>query len=100
MRGRADLANAFADNGCGRTRDDSALVEGRYEDVVTAARMGQVMAGTSSAMVQLTLQEARGLARIGDRREADRAEEHARETIQMHAAWRHRDACTPGDPHT
>ncbi|GGT10928.1 hypothetical protein ACFFV7_03945 [Nonomuraea spiralis] len=50
-----------------------ALVEGRYEDVVTAARMGQAVAGTSSAMVQLTLQEARGLARIGDRREADRA---------------------------
>ncbi len=50
-----------------------ALVEGRFEDVVTAARMGQAVAGTSSAMVQLTLQEARGLARIGDRREADRA---------------------------
>ncbi|MFB4267250.1 XRE family transcriptional regulator [Nonomuraea sp. GTA35] len=50
-----------------------ALVEGRYEDVVAAARMGQAVAGTSSAMVQLTLQEARGLARIGDRREADRA---------------------------
>ncbi|MBF8185984.1 hypothetical protein ITP53_09545 [Nonomuraea sp. K274] len=50
-----------------------ALVEGRYEDVVTAARTGQAVAGTSSAMVQLTLQEARGLARIGDRREADRA---------------------------
>lgn len=50
-----------------------ALVEGRYEDVVTAARMGQAVAGTSSAMVQLTLQEARGLARIGDRRQADRA---------------------------
>ncbi|MFI6797178.1 hypothetical protein [Streptosporangium canum] len=50
-----------------------ALVEGRYEDVVTAARMGQAAAGQSSAMVQLTLQEARGLARIGDRREADKA---------------------------
>ncbi|MEV4372583.1 hypothetical protein AB0J71_36305 [Nonomuraea sp. NPDC049637] len=50
-----------------------ALVEGRYEDVVTSARMGQAVAGTSSAMVQLTLQEARGLARIGERREADRA---------------------------
>ncbi|MFI9594312.1 hypothetical protein [Nonomuraea sp. NPDC052265] len=50
-----------------------ALVEGRYEDVVTASRMGQAVAGTSSAMVQLTLQEARGLARIGERREADRA---------------------------
>ncbi|MEV6865735.1 hypothetical protein AB0M44_32660 [Streptosporangium subroseum] len=50
-----------------------ALVEGRYEDVVTAARMGQAVAGHSSAQVQLTLQEARGLARIGDRREADKA---------------------------
>ncbi|MFF5250134.1 hypothetical protein ACFY3V_38130 [Streptosporangium sp. NPDC000095] len=50
-----------------------ALVEGRYEDVVTAARMGQAVAGQSSAQVQLTLQEARGLARIGDRREADKA---------------------------
>ncbi|SEN72690.1 helix-turn-helix domain-containing protein [Nonomuraea pusilla] len=50
-----------------------ALVEGRFEDVVTAARMGQAVAGQTSAMVQLTLQEARGLARIGDRREADRA---------------------------
>ncbi|MFJ2030628.1 hypothetical protein [Streptosporangium sp. NPDC087985] len=50
-----------------------ALVEGRYEDVVTAARTGQAVAGHSSAQVQLTLQEARGLARIGDRREADKA---------------------------
>ncbi|MFC7381860.1 hypothetical protein [Sphaerisporangium rhizosphaerae] len=50
-----------------------ALVEGRYEDVVTAARMGQDAAGLSSAMVQLSLQEARGLARMGDRREADKA---------------------------
>ncbi|NUW32345.1 hypothetical protein HTZ77_13020 [Nonomuraea sp. SMC257] len=43
-----------------------ALVEGRYEDVVDAARMGHAVAGQTSAMVQLTLQEARGLARIGD----------------------------------
>ncbi|MEU7880644.1 hypothetical protein [Microbispora bryophytorum] len=50
-----------------------ALVEGRYEDVVTAARQGQALAGQSSAQVQLTLQEARGLARMGDRREADKA---------------------------
>ncbi|MEU8280324.1 hypothetical protein AB0C08_39135, partial [Microbispora bryophytorum] len=49
------------------------LVESRYEDVVTAARQGQALAGQSSAQVQLTLQEARGLARIGDRREADKA---------------------------
>ncbi|MBX6169627.1 MAG: helix-turn-helix domain-containing protein [Thermobispora bispora] len=50
-----------------------ALVEGRYEDVVTAARQGQALAGQSSAQVQLTLQEARGLARMGNRREADKA---------------------------
>ncbi|GAA3134473.1 hypothetical protein [Streptosporangium carneum] len=50
-----------------------ALVEGRYEDVVIAARTGQAVAGHSSAMVQLTLQEARGLARIGNRRDADKA---------------------------
>lgn len=50
-----------------------ALVEGRYQDVVTAARMGQATAGETSAMVQLTLQEARGLARMGDRRAADKA---------------------------
>lgn len=50
-----------------------ALVEGRYEDVVTAARQGQALAGQTNAQVQLTLQEARGLARLGDRREADRA---------------------------
>ncbi|MEO3811938.1 helix-turn-helix transcriptional regulator [Sphaerisporangium sp. B11E5] len=50
-----------------------ALVEGRYEDVVTAARTGQKAAGQTSAMVQLTLQEARGLARMGNRREADQA---------------------------
>ena len=50
-----------------------ALVEGRYEDVINAARMGQAVAGQSSARVQLTLQEARGLARIGDRKASDRA---------------------------
>ncbi|RJL30901.1 helix-turn-helix domain-containing protein [Bailinhaonella thermotolerans] len=50
-----------------------ALTEGRYEDVVAQARAGQDIAGPTSAQVQLTLQEARGLARLGDRGEADRA---------------------------
>ncbi|WP_329429758.1 hypothetical protein OG339_15310 [Streptosporangium sp. NBC_01495] len=58
-----------------------ALVEGRYEDVVTAARTGQAVAGHSSAQVQLTLQEARGLARIGDRREADKALTRGADTL-------------------
>src|SRR5690606_8371586 len=47
--------------------------EGRYEDVVTADRTGQAVVGPSSAHVQLTLQEARGLARMGNRRDADKA---------------------------
>jgi hypothetical protein len=42
-----------------------ALVEGRFEDVIEAAQAGQAVAGTSSAMVQLTLQEAKGYARLG-----------------------------------
>jgi hypothetical protein len=42
-----------------------ALVEGRFEDVVDAAQRGQAVAGTSSATVQLTLQEAKGYARLG-----------------------------------
>jgi len=58
-----------------------ALVEGRYEDVITAARTGQANAGTSSAMVQLTLQEARGLARMGNRREADKALKHGADIL-------------------
>ncbi|MEU8401747.1 hypothetical protein AB0C28_41715 [Nonomuraea sp. NPDC048892] len=68
-----------------------ALVEGRYEDVVTAARMGQAVAGTSSAMVQLTLQEARGLARIGDRREADRALTRGAEVLSTLSMPEHPD---------
>ncbi|WP_424535513.1 hypothetical protein ACOZ38_36325 [Sphaerisporangium viridialbum] len=58
-----------------------ALVEGRYEDVVSAARIGQAAAGQSNAMVQLTLQEARGLARLGYRREADKALTRGAETL-------------------
>lgn len=47
-----------------------ALVEGRFEDVVHAAQRGQAVAGASSAMVQLALQEAKGHARLGNRPEA------------------------------
>jgi hypothetical protein len=42
-----------------------ALAEGRFEAVVDAARAGQAVAGACSAMVQLTLQEAKGHARLG-----------------------------------
>jgi len=50
-----------------------ALVESRWEDLIGAARAGQAVAGTSSAMVQLVLQEAKGLACLGDRRAARQA---------------------------
>jgi len=45
-----------------------ALTEGRYGDVADYARAGQQHAGMTSAMVQLVLQQARGQARLGDRR--------------------------------
>ncbi|MEV5747300.1 hypothetical protein AB0L00_05730 [Actinoallomurus sp. NPDC052308] len=47
-----------------------ALTEGRYEDVLEAAERGKAVAGTSSALVQLTLQEAKAHARLQHRREA------------------------------
>jgi tetratricopeptide (TPR) repeat protein len=42
-----------------------AITEGRFEDVLEFAHKGQAVAGTSSAMVQLTLQEAKAYARMG-----------------------------------
>jgi tetratricopeptide (TPR) repeat protein len=42
-----------------------ALTERRFEDVIDAAQRGQSVAGNSSAMVQLALQEAKGYARLG-----------------------------------
>src|SRR5215469_1097948 len=44
-----------------------ALTEGRYQDVVGYADAGQQHAGLTNAMVQLVLQQARGLARLGER---------------------------------
>ncbi|WP_083983868.1 hypothetical protein [Actinomadura hibisca] len=45
-----------------------ALVERRYDDVVTYSEAGLRHAGASNAAVQLTLQAGRGYARMGDRR--------------------------------
>jgi tetratricopeptide (TPR) repeat protein len=47
-----------------------ALVEGRFEAVVELARAGQDVAGAGNALVQLTLQEAKGHARLGARDDA------------------------------
>lgn len=46
-----------------------ALTEGRYHDVVTYAQAGQAHAGMTNAMVQLALQQARGEARLGERKD-------------------------------
>lgn len=44
-----------------------ALMEGRLTDAVSAAQAGQQHAGNTNAGVQLPLQEARALARMGDK---------------------------------
>jgi hypothetical protein len=50
-----------------------ALVEGNYEQLIDAARGGQAVAGSSNAGVQLLLQEAKGWAYLGDRKQTDQA---------------------------
>src|SRR5436305_5766489 len=46
-----------------------ALTEGRYHDVVAYTRAGQAHAGLTNAMVQLVLQQGRGQARLGERKD-------------------------------
>ena len=46
-----------------------ALTEGRYHDVMDYAQAGQQHAGLTNAMIQLVLQQARGQARLGERRD-------------------------------
>ena len=46
-----------------------ALTEGRYHDVVAYAQAGQQHAGLTNAMVQLITQQARGQARLGERKD-------------------------------
>jgi len=50
-----------------------ALTDGRFRDVTMFARAGQELGSNDSASVQLTLQEAKGWARLGDRRQAEAA---------------------------
>lgn len=59
-----------------------ALVEGRYEDVLDAAQQGQRVAGTSNALVQLVLQEAKGYARLGDAKQARKTLEQGRVVLE------------------
>jgi tetratricopeptide (TPR) repeat protein len=50
-----------------------ALVENRYEDVIESAVTGLAVKDSGSVGVQLHLQEAKGYARLADRRETHRA---------------------------
>jgi tetratricopeptide (TPR) repeat protein len=50
-----------------------ALTDGRLRDVTAFARAGLELESTDSASVQLTLQAAKGWARLGERREAEAA---------------------------
>jgi tetratricopeptide (TPR) repeat protein len=50
-----------------------ALVEGRFGDTVEYARSGFESAPSTSAGVQLAVQEARGWSRLGERKEAEQA---------------------------
>lgn len=59
-----------------------ALTEGRYQDVVQYARAGQGHAGLTNAMVQLVLQEARGQARLGERREVHANLDHGTRLLE------------------
>ena len=59
-----------------------ALTEGRYGDVVRTAQAAQSIAGENSATVQLVMQEARGQARLGNRKAAESAMERGYSLLQ------------------
>jgi tetratricopeptide (TPR) repeat protein len=60
-----------------------ALTEGRYHDVVDYARAGQQHAGLTNAMIQLVLQQARGQARLGLRREVHTSLDHGAKLLEQ-----------------
>lgn len=59
-----------------------SLTEGRYSDVTNIARAGQEVGGENSAVVQLIMQEARGLSRLGDRCAAESAIDRGHSLLQ------------------
>ena len=60
-----------------------ALTEGRYHDVVDYARAGQQHAGLTNAMIQLVLQQARGQARLGQRRDVHASLDHGAQLLEQ-----------------
>lgn len=59
-----------------------ALTEGRYSDVTSIARAAQTIGGENSAKVQLIMQEARGWARLGNRKAAETAIDRGHSLLQ------------------
>ena len=59
-----------------------ALTEGRYSDVTSIAKAAQTIGGENSAIVQLVMQEARGLSRLGSRKAAESAIERGYSLLQ------------------
>ena len=60
-----------------------ALTEGRYHDVVDYAQAGQQHAGLTNAMIQLVLQQARGQARLGERRDVHASLDHGAKLLEQ-----------------
>jgi tetratricopeptide (TPR) repeat protein len=58
-----------------------ALTDGRYADATSIAKAAQSIAGDNHAMVQLTMQEARGWARLGNRQLTEDAMERAQRLL-------------------
>ena len=60
-----------------------ALTEGRYHDVIDYAQAGQQHAGLTNAMIQLVLQQARGQARLRQRREVHASLDHGARLLEQ-----------------
>jgi hypothetical protein len=60
-----------------------ALTEGRYHDVADYAQAGQQHAGLTNAMIQLVLQQARGQARLSQRREVHASLDHGAKLLEQ-----------------
>ena len=60
-----------------------ALTEGRYHDVIDYARAGQQHAGLTNAMIQLVLQQARGQARLSQRRDVHASLDHGARLLEQ-----------------
>lgn len=59
-----------------------ALTEGRFSDVTSIAKAAQTIGGENSAIVQLIMQEARGWARLGNRKLTEAAIDRGHELLQ------------------